>query len=91
MRRIEALEIVDDEFREREDKNLVVMSATIYTEREAHKPILIGKKGAMLKEIGSRARAEIESLLGCKVFLELFVKVQQGWTQNPRALTEFGL
>jgi GTPase len=83
--------VVIDEFREREEKNLIVIEATIYTDREAHKPILIGKKGAMLKEIGTQARAEIERLLGCKVFLELFVKVQQGWTQNPRALTEFGL
>jgi len=83
--------VVVDEFHEREEKNLIVVAATIYTDREAHKPILIGKKGAMLKEIGSRARAEIENLLGCKVFLELFVKVQQGWTQNPRALNEFGL
>jgi len=80
-----------DEFREKDDKNLIVITATIYTDRESHKPILIGKRGAMLKEVGTRAREELERLLGCKVFLELFVKVQQGWTQNPRILTEFGL
>lgn len=80
-----------DEFSDRQEKNLVVIKATIYTEREPHKPILIGKKGSMLKEIGTRAREELESMLGCRVFLELFVKVQEGWTRDPRALAEFGL
>ncbi len=80
-----------DEFVEREEKNLIVIKATIHVDRESHKPILIGKKGAMLKEIGIRAREELESLLGCKLFLELFVKVQKGWTQDPNTLTELGL
>lgn len=80
-----------DEFVEKEEKKLVVIKATIHVEREAHRPILIGKKGAMLKEIGIQARGELESLLGCKLFLELFVKVQRGWTQDPHALTELGL
>lgn len=80
-----------DEFVEREEKNLIVVKATIHVDRESHKPILIGKKGAMLKEIGIRAREELESLLGCKLFLELFVKVQRGWTQDPNTLTELGL
>ena len=88
-----------DEFVERdvrepqsnEEKNLIVVKATIHVDRESHKPILIGKKGAMLKEIGIRAREELESLLGCKLFLELFVKVQKGWTQDPNTLTELGL
>lgn len=80
-----------DEFVEKEEKKLVVIKATIHVEREAHRPILIGKKGAMLKEIGIQARGELESLLGCKLFLELFVKVQRGWPQDPHALTELGL
>lgn len=80
-----------DEFTEKEEKNLVVIKATIHTERESHKPILIGKKGAMLKEIGTLAREELEALLGCKIFLELFIRVDRGWTQDPRALTEMGL
>lgn len=80
-----------DEFVEKEEKKLVVIKATIHVEREAHRPILIGKKGAMLKEIGIQARGELESLLGCKLFLELFVKVQRGWTQDPHALTDLGL
>ena len=80
-----------DEFTEKEEKNLIVIKATIITERESHKPILIGKRASMLKEIGQRAREEIEALLGCKIFLELFVKVDRGWTQDPNALTEMGL
>jgi GTP-binding protein Era len=80
-----------DEFSEKEEKNLIVIKATIHTERESHKPILIGKRGAMLKEIGQRAREDLEALLGCKIYLELFIRVDRGWTQNPYALTEMGL
>jgi GTP-binding protein Era len=80
-----------DEFTEKEAKNLIVIKATIHTERESHKPILIGKKGSMLKEIGMQAREELEALLGCKIFLELFVRVDRDWTQNPHSLTEMGL
>ncbi|HEX9442901.1 MAG TPA: GTPase Era [Candidatus Binatia bacterium] len=80
-----------DEFTEKEEKNLIVVKATIHVERAAHKPILIGKKGSMLKEIGTQAREELERLLGCKVFLELFIRVDPGWTQDPNALTELGL
>jgi GTP-binding protein Era len=80
-----------EEFAEREGKNLIVIGATIHTDRESHKPILIGKKGVMLKEIGKQAREELERLLGCRIFVELFVKVDKGWTMDPRALTELGL
>jgi len=80
-----------DEFSEKQEKNLLVICATIHTERESHKGILIGKRGAMLKEIGKQAREELERLLGCRVFLELFVRVDLGWTQNPHLLTEMGL
>ncbi|MGH7766241.1 MAG: GTPase Era [Candidatus Binatia bacterium] len=80
-----------DEFTEKEEKNLIVIKATIHVERESHKPILIGKKGAMLKEIGREAREELEPLLGCRIFLELFIRVDPGWTQDPNALTEMGL
>jgi GTPase len=80
-----------DEFTEKEERNLVVIKATIHTARDSHKPILIGKKGSMLKEIGKQAREELEALLGCKIFLELFVRVDRDWTQNPHSLTEMGL
>jgi GTP-binding protein Era len=80
-----------DEFTEKSEKNLIVIKATIHTERASHRPILIGKQGSMLKEIGTRAREELEGILGCKIFLELFIKVDKGWTEDPRALAEMGL
>ena len=80
-----------DEFTEKQEKNLIVISATIHTERDSHKGILIGKRGTMLKEIGKQAREELEALLGCRIFLELFVRVDPNWTQNPNSLTEMGL
>ena len=80
-----------DEFTEKEDKNLIVISATIHTESDSHKGILIGKRGAMLKEIGQRAREELEKIFGCRIFLELFIRVDPDWTQNPNLLTEMGL
>ena len=80
-----------DEFTEKQEKNLIVIAATIHTERDSHKGILIGKRGAMLKEIGKQAREELERLLGCRIFLELFVRVDPDWTQNPHSLTEMGL
>lgn len=80
-----------DEFTENEQKNLVVIKATIHADRDTHKPILIGRNGSMLKEIGRQAREELERLLGCRLFLELFVKIDRGWSQDPHALTEFGV
>jgi GTP-binding protein Era len=59
------------------------IAAAIFCERTGQKAILIGKQGAMLKEIGTSARKEIESLLGTRVFLELFVKVQEDWRSRP--------
>jgi GTP-binding protein Era len=80
-----------DEFTEKEEKNLIVIKATVHTERNSHKGILIGKRGAMLKEIGTKAREELEALLACKIFLELFIRVDEGWTRDPNALREMGL
>ncbi len=78
-------------FEEKNGGSLVVIGATIHTERESHKPILIGKRGAALKEIGSAAREELEHLLGCRVYLELAVKTAPGWSRDPRSLAAFGL
>jgi GTP-binding protein Era len=61
---------------------LTRISATIYCEREGQKGILIGKKGQMLKRIGTSARLQIERMLGAKVFLELYVKVQPNWRES---------
>jgi GTP-binding protein Era len=80
-----------DEFTEKPEKALTVIGATILVERENHKAIVIGSGGAMLKTIGSNARREIEALLGTKVFLELFVRVEPDWAANPRRLAELGL
>jgi GTP-binding protein Era len=65
-----------------EGARLTRIAATIYCEREGQKAILIGKQGANLKKIGTHAREQIESLLGTKVFLEMFVKVQAGWRDS---------
>ena len=69
-------------------EKLVKISAAIFVEREGQKGIIIGKQGAMLKSIGTHARLQIERLLGKKVFLELFVKVREGWRNSARAVDE---
>ena len=80
-----------DAFKEDEEKNLIRISATISVEKESQKAIMIGKKGAMLKKIGTQARLSMENLFGAKVFLELFVRVKKDWTSSDRMLREFGL
>lgn len=80
-----------EEFRDDRGKGVVFIRAVIVVERESHKGIVIGAKGARLKEVGRQARLALESLLGTKVFLELFVRVEPGWTGNPRRLKELGL
>lgn len=78
-----------EEFKEREN-DVTYISATIFTERESHKQIIIGAKGSQLRELGSAARKEIEELIGGKVFLELWVKVEPRWRRNEKALKRFG-
>jgi len=80
-----------DTFKEDEEKNLIRISATITVEKESQKAIMIGKKGSMLKNIGTQARLEMENLFDSKVFLELFVRVKKDWTSNDKMLQEFGL
>ncbi|MGB9069936.1 MAG: GTPase Era [Candidatus Acidiferrales bacterium] len=75
-----AIAVLVDSFEEK--KTLVKIRATLYVEREGQKGILIGKRGETMKKIGTDARKEIENILGTKVFLELFVKVQPNWRQN---------
>jgi GTPase len=83
--------VVLEEFTEKPQQNLTVVKATILVDRENHKPIVLGTKGERIKAIGTTARQEIEALLGTKVFLELFVRVEPGWSESPRRLTELGL
>lgn len=66
------------------------ISAVIYCEKKSHKGIIIGKGGAKLKGVGKAARIEIEELLGCKVFLSLFVKVKEGWRDSERTIRNWG-
>jgi len=63
---------------------------TIYVERDSQKGIIIGKKGAMLKEIGAQARQDVQMLLGGKVFLDLWVKVKKDWRNRDNILKGFG-
>ncbi|MGA9172874.1 MAG: GTPase Era [Thermoactinomyces sp.] len=82
--------VVVEEMSKREDKDLVDVRATIYTERPSQKGILIGKKGTLLKEVGKRARLEIEHLLGTQIFLDLWVKVKKDWRNEALMLRQFG-
>lgn len=81
-----ALAVVVDKFEE--DPNIVRIHATLNVERDSQKKILIGHKGEMLKKVGTQARKELESLLGSKVFLSLFVKVSPGWREIPAKIRE---
>jgi len=82
-----ALEIIT--WTERED-GLISISCNIFVEREGQKAIIIGKRGAMLKAIGSAARIDIEKLLNTRVFLALWVKVKKNWRDDDRLLRELG-
>jgi GTP-binding protein Era len=82
--------VVVEEFKERED-GMIMVRAAINVEKESQKGILIGKGGKKLKEIGSQARREIEQLLGKRVYLDLWVRVQKDWTKKDHDLREFGL
>jgi GTP-binding protein Era len=75
----------------REAGNATEIHCVIYVERESQKPIIIGKGGLMLKEIGVKARRDIENLLGRHVRLNLFVRVQDQWRNDPRTLDELGI
>jgi GTP-binding protein Era len=82
--------VLVDSFKE-EEEDIVRISASILAERDSQKAILIGRGGAMLKEIGTRARREIEAFLGTHVFLGLFVKVRERWRENTALLDEMGV
>jgi GTP-binding protein Era len=78
-----------DEFKEREN-GMAYIAATIFVERDSQKGIVIGEGGKMLKQIGTRARQEIESMGGRKVYLELRVKVEKDWRNNENVLKRLG-
>lgn len=76
-------------FSERSD-GIIDIDATIYCEKSGHKGIIIGKKGAMLRDIGAEARSEMEAFLGTKVFLQTWVKVKENWRDSELLLKNFG-
>jgi len=79
-----------DSFSTKKKGALVMINATIHVERASQKGIIIGKGGSKLKNIGEQARKDIEKMVGSKVFLKLFVRVQKEWSKDTKALRNFG-
>ena len=80
-----------EKMRERTDKNLMDVEATIYCERESHKGIIIGKQGATLKRISTYARQDMEKFFDCQINLQCWVKVKEGWRNREGLIHNFGL
>ena len=85
-----ATAVTVDVFKETRQGKMVRITATIHVERDSQKGMAIGRGGKKLKQIGQAAREDIEKLLGIKVYLELFVRVQKNWTRDTRAMRKFG-
>ncbi len=83
-----AVEVED--YRKRENQDVLDLRMTIYVEKNSQKGIIIGKEGGLLKEIGTRARQEIEALLGLKIYLDLWVKVKPDWRDKEGFLQQIG-
>jgi GTP-binding protein Era len=82
--------VVFDESRREEQNGLIKIHADVVVERPTQKGILIGRGGEMLKRIGTLARKELQEVLGCRVYLELFVKVERDWTKTAKGLRKVG-
>ena len=82
--------VVIERMKMRDDKNLMDIDATIYCERDTHKGILIGNKGAMLKKISTYARQDMENFFGCKVNLKTWIKVKEDWRNKENLMRSFG-
>lgn len=85
-----SIAVVIEQIERRPEGNAIYVNATIIVERPSQKGIIIGKQGSLLKEVGKRARLDIENLLGTKVFLELWVKVQKDWRNRMSQLRDLG-
>ncbi|WP_353813965.1 GTPase Era [Agromyces sp. SYSU T00266] len=85
-----SIAVTVDDMIERDDKDLLEVYANLYVERDSQKGIIIGKGGSRLREVGERARAQIEQLLGRKVYLALHVKVAKDWQRDPKQLGRLG-
>jgi len=82
--------LVDEMGPDPDREDLLVIRATLFVERASQKPIVLGRRGVGLREIGTRARAELEALLGAHVYLDLHVKVAKEWQRDPRQLARLG-
>lgn len=85
-----SIAVVIEHIERKKEKNVILLNAVIMVERASQKGIIIGKQGKMLKEIGKRARADIEAMFGSKVYLELWVKVQKDWRNKDFLIKDFG-
>ncbi len=85
-----SIAVVVDEMVPREDRDLIEIYASLYVERPSQKAIVIGTKGARLREVGTRARRQIEALLGSRVYLDLRVRVAKDWQSDPKQLRRLG-
>jgi len=85
-----SIAVVVDEIEPGDSPDILLVTASIYVERDSQKGIVIGKGGRMLKEIGTRARPDVEELLGHRVFLDLRVKVEPNWPRREALLERFG-
>jgi len=85
-----ATAVTIDTFKEKKQRHLVTIEATIHLERDSQKGMVIGKNGSKLKQIGTRSREQIEQMLGCKIYLKLFVRIQKNWRKDTRAIRRFG-
>ncbi len=85
-----SIAVTIDDMTERDDRDLVEIYANLFVERDSQKGIIIGPKGSRLGEVGSRARAEIEPLLGRQVYLNIRVKVAKDWQRDPKLLGRLG-
>ncbi|HYP52274.1 MAG TPA: GTPase Era [Pyrinomonadaceae bacterium] len=83
--------VVTERYEEDEAEDLTRIYCAIYVERASQKKIVIGRGGERLKDVGTRARQDIERLVGRRVYLELFVKVEEDWRNSARALNELGI
>lgn len=79
-----------ERFFEDPEKNIININALVYVERSNHKAIVIGKNGEMLKKVGVQAREEVEKILGTRIFLDIWVKVKEKWSEKESYLNEFG-
>ena len=85
-----SIAVTIDDMVERDDKDLVEIYANLFVERDSQKGIIIGHRGERLQDVGARARAEIEPLVGKQVFLSLRVKVAKDWQRDPKQLGRLG-